>query len=115
MATRKPKRPTRRRPPEPPEGARGRSDDGDAFIPDPSEGGPPVAVDDIAETLAEEFVQSATSGEEAGEDVRDEWVPEEVGGPFVETRADDEFADDEDASNPPETQPEPFPTANRGT
>jgi len=38
-----------------------RSDDADAFIPDP-EDGPAIAGDDLAEALAEEFVEGATSG-----------------------------------------------------
>ena len=96
-------------------GAVGRSDDGDAFIRDPSEGGPPLAAGDIAERLAEEFVQSATSGEEAAEDARDEWQTEEIGGPFIETRASEEFADDVDQANPEGTEPAAFPTANAST
>ena len=63
-----------------------RSDDGTAFIPDPSTGEPSRTEDDLAETLAEEFVQSATSAEESAEDVRDGFFPEEVGGPFIEQR-----------------------------
>ena len=89
-----------------------RSDDGEAFLHDPM-GGPARTRDDLAETLAEEFLQSATSAEEAGEEVRDELVDEELGGPFLLDRASMEFANDIDASNPPETEPAPFPTAMR--
>src|ERR1700694_400508 len=56
--------------------------------------------DDLAERLGEEFVASATSGEQAAEDMRDEEVPEESGGPFVETSGASEFAYGTDASNP---------------
>src|SRR5579863_9839394 len=40
--------------------------------------------DDLAEELGEAFVMTATSGEQADEDIRDQEVPEERGGPFVE-------------------------------
>ena len=68
-----------------------RSDDGNAFIPDP-EGGPAHTSDDLAEILAEDFLQAATSGEDVAEESGDEVVPEELGGPFVETSAGEEFA-----------------------
>jgi hypothetical protein len=51
-----------------------------------------AAADDLAEELGEEFVRSATSGEQAAQDIRDEEVPEESGGPFVETSGRSEFA-----------------------
>ena len=38
-------------------------------------------------------------------------VPEERGGPFVETTGGTEFAEGTDASNPKGAKPEPFPTA----
>lgn len=47
--------------------------------------------EDLSELLGEDFLRAATSGEEAGEDVRDEVVPEELGGPFIETDAGEEF------------------------
>ena len=37
-------------------------------------------------------------------------VPEESGGPFVETAGSTEFGYDVEASNPKGTKPEPFPT-----
>jgi len=90
--------------------AAARSDTADAFIADPSDG--PVNVsDDLAETLAEEFVRSATTGEDTGDEVRDQFVTEEIGGPFVESTADEEFADGLDESNPADTIPEPHPRA----
>lgn len=87
-----------------------RPDDADAFIADP-EGGPARTRDDLADTLAEEYLEAATSGEEAGERVRDEIVPEELGGPFLQADADEEFADDIDGNNPPDATKEPFPRA----
>lgn len=62
--------------------------------------------DDLAEMLGEEFVRSVTSGEEQGVELRDEAVPEEEGGPFVESSAQKEFANTEDDS-----EVEPLPTA----
>jgi hypothetical protein len=62
-----------------------RPDDGNAFLPDPGDG-PAHTDDDLAEVLAEEFVGAATSAEETAEDVRDAFVPEEIGGPFLEER-----------------------------
>jgi hypothetical protein len=88
-----------------------RDDDGDAFIPDPH-GGPAHTRDDLAENLAEEFLASATSGEETIEDHRDETYAEELGGPFVPANAEDEFADTTDDTNPADGAKEPFPTAN---
>jgi len=93
--------------------ANGRSDDANAFVRDPGDG-PSVVSDDLAEALAEEFVQAATTGEEVGEDVRDQLVDEEVGGPFVETTAGDEFASGTDPSNPEDATSEPLPRAVSG-
>ena len=95
-------------PPRPPATRRGRSDDGTAFMPDPEDG--PARIDDsLAETLAEEYLESATRGEDAVEDTLEEVVPEELGGPFVETSAADEFADGVDAANPEDAEAEPLP------
>jgi hypothetical protein len=81
-----------------------RSDDGNAFIPDP-EDGPARTRDDLAENLAEDFLQGATSGGEPfAEEQNDEVVPEELGGPFVETSAREEFADGVDESNPADAE-----------
>jgi hypothetical protein len=89
-----------------------RSDDADAFIPDPAEG-PAHSDDDLAESLAEEFIVAVTSAEEPGEDVRDEVLTEELGGPFLEVPASEEFDRATDASNPPDADREPFPRAVR--
>jgi hypothetical protein len=87
-------------------------DGGAAFLPDPS--ATPSrrsrrVRDDLAEGLGEEFVLSATSAE-AIDDDRDAPTPEEEGGPFVTTRAGNEYAKGTDASNPPDAEREPFPT-----
>jgi len=70
----------------------------------------PRSDDDLAENLGEEFVESATSGENQEEEVLDQEVPEERGGPFVESTAGTEFAWGTDASNPKGAKREPFPT-----
>ena len=91
-----------------------RSDKGDAFLPDPLEGAPSRTNDDLAENLAEDFVRSATTGEDADDESADQLVPEEYGGPFVETTADEEFAMGEDESNPDDAFAEPLPRAIHG-
>ena len=91
----------------PPHGPHQRSDDGNAFMPDP-EGGPAIIQDDLAENLAEDYLQAATQGMEVEED-HDQIVPEEIGGPFVETTAADEFAHDTDEANPEDAAREPLP------
>ena len=85
-----------------------RSDDGNAFIPDP-EGGPAHTSDDLAETLAEGFLQGATQDEDGEDAALDGLVPEEIGGPFVETSASAEFADGTDGSNPADAKREAMP------
>ena len=84
-----------------------RSDDGTAFMPDP-EDGPARIRDDLAENLAEDYVQAATQGMEVEEDL-DQIVPEEIGGPFVETTAAEEFAQGIDEANPEDAAREPLP------
>jgi hypothetical protein len=64
--------------------------------------------DDLAELLGEEYVRAVTSGEEQGVEMRDASVPEEEGGPFVETSASREFA-----SGPDDAEPEALPTTHR--
>lgn len=90
-----------------------RSDDADAFIPDP-DGGPAVIDDDLAQSLAEDFIENATTGQSIEEEVVDAEVSEEIGGPFVETSAAEELAHGADASNPAGTIPEPVPRAVAG-
>ena len=67
------------------------------------------AADDLAEGLGEEAVETMTSGENENADPREEFVDEEVGGPFVESPAKTEFAEDSDESNPADATREPFP------
>lgn len=90
---------------------RRRMDDGEAFLPDPQAGGPARSRDDLAEMMAEDFVASASSGEEQGENERDRIVAEELGGPFVQSTAEEELADDVDGNNPVDAEAEPFPRA----
>jgi hypothetical protein len=65
--------------------------------------------DDLAEEMGETWVASATSGEDENQDVLEQEVPEEMGGPFVETSANQEFAHGTDPSNPKGSSREPFP------
>ena len=69
--------------------------------------------DDLAEEMGEASVESATSGVQADEDIRDEDVPEDEGGPFVPSSGRKEFAHGTDASNPKDAEPADFPTPNR--
>jgi hypothetical protein len=88
-----------------------RTDDAHAFVRDPSEGrGGPVG-DDLSERLGEEFVEAATSGEAPDDEKFDESVTEDIGGPFVETSAAEELADDTDETNPEDATREPMPRA----
>lgn len=63
----------------------------------------------LAEELGEAFLESATSGEESEPERRERILPEESGGPFVRTRASQEFAYDVDESNIAEATREPLP------
>lgn len=80
-----------------------RPDDGAAFLSGFRTGEP------LAEELGEAFLESATSGEESEPERRDRVLPEEMGGPFVRTRASQEFAYDLDESNIAEATREPLP------
>jgi len=66
--------------------------------------------DDLAEGLAEEVIGKATTGEDEGEEMAQQIVDEERGGPFVVTTGGTEFADGVDESNPADAEREPFPT-----
>jgi hypothetical protein len=66
--------------------------------------------DDLAEERGEEVIEKATTGGDEAEELLDQVVPEEQGGPFVETNAAQEFAHGTDPSNPPGAKREPFPT-----
>jgi len=63
----------------------------------------------LAEGLGEAFLQSATSGEESESERHEQVLTEEEGGPFVRTRASQEFAYDFDESNIAEATREPLP------
>jgi hypothetical protein len=65
-----------------------RSDGGDASIPESAQIS--GTSDGVAELMAEQYLRGA-SGDESEEDTRDEEVPEELGGPFVESRPEEEF------------------------
>jgi hypothetical protein len=67
------------------------------------------SADPLVEALGEEFVAAATSGEEGSLEDLNRGVPEELGGPFVVTRARTEFARGTDRSNPKDATREPFP------
>jgi hypothetical protein len=69
--------------------------------------------DSVAEEMGEAFIEAATSGEESEPDRQDEVAEEELGGPFVITRAEDEFADGTDESNIEEATREPLPKTSR--
>jgi hypothetical protein len=65
--------------------------------------------DRLAEELAEEFVEAATSGEDESEEALNKDVPEDTGGPFLVTSEGIEFAEGTDPSNPKGATREPFP------
>jgi hypothetical protein len=100
---------------------RGRSDDANAFLPDPFATTDPhleLADDDagaFAEGLGEEFVVGITGNVDISEQEQDRLSDDEAGGSFVNVAASREMADDVDESNPAEATREPFPTAMRGT
>jgi hypothetical protein len=65
--------------------------------------------DALADELGKEFLETVTSGEDEGNEIRDAVVEEEAGGPFVRTRGKQEFGYARDASNPRGSRREPFP------
>jgi hypothetical protein len=69
----------------------------------------PRSGDDLAEELGEAAVETMTSGEDQSDHLIGAEVEEERGGPFVKTRASDEFARGTDRSNPRDATREPFP------
>jgi hypothetical protein len=83
--------------------ARSQRDDSSAFLTGFRTG------DALAEELGEAFLQSATSGEESEPERRERILTEEVGGPFVRTRASQEYAYGLDESNIAEATREPLP------
>jgi hypothetical protein len=80
-----------------------RHDDGLAFLSGFRTGEP------LAEELGEAFLESATSGEDSESGRHERILTEEEGGPFVRTRAGQEFAYDFDESNIAEATREPLP------
>jgi hypothetical protein len=70
-----------------------RSDDANAFVPDPLEANKPGIPEPDAESFAEEFITSATAAEPVEEDARDEVVDEEQGGPFLIETVEEETID----------------------
>ncbi len=85
-------------------GYSGGRDDTPAFLSSRSRTGEP-----LAEALGEEFVDSATHGHNEEDEVFEQLVPEEEGGPFVETPSKTQFANDAEAPNVPGATREPFP------
>ena len=71
------------------------------------------APDAMAEELGESFVLGVTSGEDS-EEHYDRELPEEDGGPFLETSARTEFAYGVDESNPEDAEPAPWPAVSPG-
>lgn len=81
-----------------------KQDGGAAFLPDSRDRGAHVN-DDLAENLAEAYLESATSGEEQGEERMNALVPEELGGPFIE---ETDLTIDDDGELPPFIEDEHF-------
>ena len=68
--------------------------------------------DDLAEELAEAAVTSMTTGQDELVEQLETDVDEDLGGPFIETSGNTEFAGGTDESNIREATREPFPTPN---
>jgi hypothetical protein len=66
-----------------------RSDDGNAFLPESAARN--GAGDDLAEMLAERHQLAVTRGDDLDDQLQDEFTAEELGGPFIETRSEQEF------------------------
>lgn len=78
-----------------------RADDGEAFLPDPSTRDRHNALaDSDAESIAEEFIASATAGEPVVPEAEDEVVEEEWGGPFLELEPEPEPEESSDVTIP---------------
>jgi hypothetical protein len=86
------------------EGSSSEGEDDRAFLDSPR------STDDLAEQLGEEFVERAPSGQDEGDEKFDQVVPEENGGPFIETSGNTEFAGGTDESNIKGARKAPFPT-----
>jgi hypothetical protein len=86
---------------------RQRAGDGNeiAFKLETSEG-----TDALAEELGEEYVENVTGANDSASEHREEEMLEEQGS-FIVTDSETEFAHDVDASNPPDAEPAPLPSA----
>jgi hypothetical protein len=73
-----------------------RSDGGDAFIPESAQ--ITGTSDGVAELMGEQYLRGA-SGDESEGDTYDEEVTEELGGPFVESRPEEEFGSTREAAD----------------
>lgn len=96
-----------------------RMDDGNAFLPDPSDNhGVRRREDDetadYAEELGEEFVTSATGNVDVSEQELDQVRESEYGGPYTISTENEEIAVDDDPQNPSSATREPFPAPMRG-
>jgi len=88
-----------------------RSDRANAFVAEPETKEGPVP-DDLAEYLGENFLSSATGGDDGDATLHDEIDIDELGGPFIETDAGVELASSNDDGQDT-AEPEAFPTAVR--
>jgi len=79
-------------------GRRKREDSADAFLRDP-EGGRASTSDEVAEGMAEDFLRSATSGEEVWDERGDEPLPEEIEGLFVADTGDEDEENEEEGES----------------
>ena len=88
---------------------RGRPDDADAFIRDDGQERHEIQ-DSLAAMLADDFLASATSGEETAAEDFEQEVPEDIGGPFLVTDGGREFDFESDGTDTPDSTREPLPT-----
>lgn len=89
-----------------------RSDDADAFIRESEQG--TGSREDLSALLGEEYVRAVTSGDDVAENDRDAVLPEEMGGPFLESDGGEEFGRTvsglpDDAEEERSADPNPFP------
>lgn len=73
----------------------------------------PRAGDELGDELGAAFVQSATSGEEAEPERKDQITPEEDGGPFVISSAATEYASWAEVSDIEGATREPLPKSSK--
>jgi hypothetical protein len=73
----------------------------------------PKTSDTLAEELGEAFVEAATSGEDAEPNRHERLTTEEMGGPFIVTSGQEEFAAGTDESNIAEATREPLPKTSK--